>query len=97
MLLFYRNRDPVLHSRWTSGESTSTANEHGVEANEEEVQATNIRGRIEGPYRDDPLPKVDERGRRALLNEAASNRKDNQGPVMQPSSMNNKDNEWREL
>ena len=96
MLLFYRSRDPFLHSRWTSGESASTAGEHGVEANEEEVQATNIRGRIEGPYHDDPPPKIDERGHRALLNEAASNRRDNQGPVMQPSSMNNEDNGWRE-
>ena len=94
MLLFYRSRDPFLHYRWSSGEPASTAEEHGVEANEGEVQATNIRGRIEGAYHDDPPPKIDERGRRALLNEAASNRKDNQGPVMQPSSINNGNNEW---
>lgn len=97
MLLFYRSRDPFLHSRWTSSEPASTADEHGVAANEDEVQATNIRGRIEGAYHDDPPPKIDERGRRALLNEAAGNRVDNQGPVMQPSSINNENNEWREI
>ena len=95
MLLFYRSHDPFLHSKWASGESARTADEHGAEANEEEVQATNIRGRIEGAYQDDPPAKVDERCRRTLLNEAASNRKDNQGPVMQPSSLDNGDNEWR--
>ena len=97
MLLFYRNRDPFLDSRWTSGESASTVDEHGVEAAGEEVQATNVRGRIEGAYHDDPLPEIDERGRRVLLNEAANDRKDSQGPVMQPSSSHNEGNEWGEI
>ena len=96
MLLFYRSRDPFPHSRWTPGESASTADENGVEANGEEVQAPNVRGRIEGAYHDDPLPEIDERGRGALLNEAANDRKVNQGSVMHPSSTHDQGIEWRE-
>lgn len=94
MLLFYRSRDPFPNSRWTSSESASQADEHGVEANGEQVQATNVRGRIEGAYHDDPLPEIDERDRGDLLSEAANDRNDNQGRVMQPSSTHNQGNEW---
>ena len=97
MLLFYRSCDPFPNSRWTSGESAGTIDEHGVEANGEEVQATNVRGRIEGAYHDDPLPEIDERDHRTLLSEAANNGKDNQGRAMQPSSTHNQGNEWRDI
>ena len=97
MLFFYRTRDPSLSALWSSGESSGTGDDNGVEANEEGAQATNVRGRIEEAYHDDPLSGTDEHDRGALLSEAANERRIDQGPVMQASRLHDGGNDWREV
>ncbi len=74
---------------------------HGLESGSgNETNANEIRGRIEGAYRDNPIEESDEEDlARQPTIEAATNRSDNQGvenraPVLQPSRLHIGHNEW---
>ena len=95
MMVVYRTRYPFLSRSWQArGSSNGTDDDDdldGLEANEEEVRARSIRGRIEGAYRDDPLTEGDRPVGDSEPNGDANHL------VVQPSRLPNEGNEWREV
>ena len=95
MMVVYRTHNPFLSHSWQArGSSNGTDNDDGLdglEANEEEVRARNIQGRIEGAYYDDPLTEGDRPVGDSEPNGDANHL------VMQPSRLHNEGNEWREV
>lgn len=97
MLVLYRRQNPLLSATWRFGASPSTGNDDSLEENDDGVQATNVRGRIEGAYHDDPVIGTHAQAGGAQLDEAVNDGRTNQGPAMQPSSHRNEGNAWREI
>ena len=90
MIFVYRTRNPFLSHSWQAHGSSNGTDDDGLEANEEEVRARNIRGRIEGAYHDEPSTETDR-----PVEDSESNR-NAEHLVVQPSRLHNEDNEWRE-
>lgn len=96
MLVLYRTRNPFLSSAWTATSSfvSGDGEDNGLISGEGDVN--HIRGRIEDAYHDDPSPEIEGQAGSPQPEERTTNESGGRGPVMQPSTLHNEGNEWRD-
>lgn len=85
----------MFPASWSTHRSHRTDDE-SYESRNADQDRRNIRGQIEGEYRDDPLLGHGDHDISSQGNGGAIDRAQNRGPVVQPSALQNEGSEWRQ-
>lgn len=93
MLVLHRTRNPFLSSAWTARSSLTSAEGEDNDLSIGDGDVDHVRGRIEEAYHDDLSHGS---GGQAQTQETGASGSDGRGPVVQPSRLQNEENEWRE-
>ena len=96
MIVIYRTRNPLLSSTWIARPSLTSIEGEGNGLTGGDRDLENFQGRIEDAYHDDPPPEIEGQVASSQAETSGSNESDGHGLLVQPSRLQNEENQWRE-